>query len=142
MIGQLKPLINCLERRRLSTGLSVVERLQSPSISLSPSQPGPGLLLSSVLPVCSGTANITLSWPSQGQGAELNNNNHNHNHTSLDKHTSMDPLSPPGKRLKLEDDERRYQVTSFAPLLHPTLPPHTLILGGCWVVSQVADCQL
>ena len=39
----------------------------------------------------------------------------------------MDSLSPPGKRQKLED--REYHVTSFAPLLHPVRPPHTLILG-------------
>jgi len=39
----------------------------------------------------------------------------------------MDPLCPPGKRHKLED--REFLVTSFAPLLHPTRPAHTLILG-------------
>ena len=44
----------------------------------------------------------------------------------------MDRLSPAGKRVKLDDEDRRYQVTSFAPLLHPAVAPHTLILGG-WV---------
>lgn len=35
-----------------------------------------------------------------------------------------------GKRQKL-DDEGRYRVTSFLPIVHSQVPPHTLILGKC-----------
>ena len=37
-----------------------------------------------------------------------------------------------GKRQKLDDGEtKRYRVTSFLPIVHSQVPPHTLILGKC-----------